>query len=170
MSMSAVDGSLLVLRLGLAGMLAAHGLNKVFGAGGIAGTTRWFEALGFRPAWLHARVAAVTELGAAALMALGLLTPLASAGYVGLMIVAALTDHRGKGFFVFKGGWEYVGLVALVAVCLAALGPGRWSIDATARWHLFGLGWAGGALVVGLLAAITLLLLGRERQTEPVSG
>jgi putative oxidoreductase len=166
MSVSAVDVSLLGLRCGLGGMLAAHGVNKVFGAGGLAGTTRWFEALGFRPAWLHARMAALTEIVAAVLMILGLLTPLACASFVGLMVVAAMTDHRGKGFFVFKGGWEYVGLVGLVAVCVAALGPDKWSIDATMHWHLSGLGWASLALVAGLLGAVVLLLVGRQAPTE----
>jgi hypothetical protein len=45
-------------------MLPDNGVNKVLGADGIEGTTRWFEGLGFRPAWLHARVAATTEFGA----------------------------------------------------------------------------------------------------------
>jgi putative oxidoreductase len=166
MNVSAVDASLLLLRWGLGGMLVAHGVNKVLGVGGIEGTTRWFEALGFRPAWLHARVAAMTEFGAGALMIVGLLTPVACAGYVGLMVVAAMTDHRDKGFFVFKGGWEYVGLVGLVALCVAATGPGKWSIDAAVDWHLFGFTWAGFALVVGLLSAVALLLVGRERSTE----
>jgi putative oxidoreductase len=143
-------------------MLAAHGVNKIFGEGGLDGTTRWFEAMGFRPAWLHARVAAITELGAAALMIVGLITPAACSAYAGLMLVAALSDHRGKGFFVFKGGWEYVGLVGLVAVCVAGLGPGKWSIDAVAHWHLFGVGWAALALVVGLLGALALLFVGSD--------
>jgi putative oxidoreductase len=30
-----------------------HGLNKVFGGGGISGTARWFEGLGLRP-WVFA--------------------------------------------------------------------------------------------------------------------
>jgi len=85
-------------------------------------------------------------------------------------VVAARTDHRAKGFFVFKGGWEYVGLVALVAVCVAALGPGEWSIDAAVHWHLFGLGWAGVALAAGLLSAVALLLVGRARSAEAVDG
>jgi putative oxidoreductase len=170
MSVSAMDVSLLGLRCGLGGMLAAHGVNKVFGAGGLAATTQWFEALDFRPAWLHARVAAVTEIGAAVLMILGLLTPLACTAIVGLMVVAAMTDHRGKGFFVFKGGWEYVGLVGLVAVCVAALGPGHWSIDGTMKWHLSGLGWASLALIVGSLGAVVLLLVGRRAPTEQANS
>src|SRR5690606_22388260 len=102
------DLGLLVLRLALGPMLVVHGWNKVKGAGGLAGTTGWFEALGLRPAALHARLAAVTEIAAGLLLTLGLLTGLASAAFVGLMAVAMLTDHRGKGYFVFKGGSEYV--------------------------------------------------------------
>jgi putative oxidoreductase len=149
-------------------MLIAHGVNKVFGDGGIAGTTRWFEALGFRPAWMHARIAAMMEIGAGSLMVIGLLTPLASTCFVALMAVAGLTDHRGKGFFVFKGGWEYVGLNALVSVSVAGLGPGKWSIDATAHWHLLGLGWAIAAVVLGLMSAGALLIVGREHSRDRV--
>jgi putative oxidoreductase len=165
MTTIAVDLSLLILRLALGAMLAAHGLNKIVGAGGIEGTQRWFEGLGFRPAWLHARLAAATEIGAATLMVLGLVTPLACAAYVGLMVVAARTDHRGKGFFVFKGGWEYVGLVGVVAVCVAAMGPGEWSVDGVIDWHLVGLRWAAFSLVVGLLSAGALLSVGRGHST-----
>jgi putative oxidoreductase len=125
--------------------------------GGITCTERWFDALGFRPAWVHARLAAATEPGAAAMMLPGLVTPPACAAYVGLMVVAAFIDHRGKGFFVFKGGWDYVGLVGLVAIAVAALGPGRWSVNAAIPWHPLGLAWAVFALVLGLLSATALL-------------
>src|SRR2546425_5272962 len=146
MSATTFDIVVLVLRLTLGGMLIAHGANKVIGQGGLAGTARWFASLGLAPAWLHARLAAATELGAGALMLVGFLTPAASAAFVGLMVVAALTDHRGKGFFVFKGGSEYVGLVGVWAVAIAALGPGRWSADSGLGWHLQGLMWAVSSL------------------------
>jgi putative oxidoreductase len=73
------------------------------------------------------------------------------------MLVAGLTDHRGKGFFVFKGGWEYVGLVGLMAISLVAVGPGAWSQDEVHRWHHAGVGWAGSAAVIGAAAALVLL-------------
>jgi putative oxidoreductase len=163
--MSTVDISLLLLRVGLGGMLAAHGMNKVFGPGGLAGTTQWFAGLGFRPAKLFARLAAATEIGAGSLVIIGLATPLACAAYVGLMVVAGLTDHRGKGFFEFKGGWEYVGMVGLVAVCLVALGPGGWSLDAGLHWRLSGLGWALLALLLGVSSAVVILVAGRRSTT-----
>jgi putative oxidoreductase len=82
-------------------------------------------------------------------MASGFLLPAAGAAYVGLMLVAAFTDHKGKGFFVFKGGWEYVALVVVFAACLVGLGPGRWSIDRALGLSLAGLGWAGAAVGLG---------------------
>ncbi|MFE2985770.1 DoxX family protein [Streptomyces sp. NPDC059262] len=123
------DTASLALRATLGPMLMAHGWNKLRGAGGIAGTTKWFDSLGLRPAGLHARVAAGTELAAGAGLLAGLANPLPAAAAVGLMTVAARTDHRGKGFFVFKGGWEYTAVVGGAAVALAALGHGRWSLD-----------------------------------------
>lgn len=123
------DFAALVIRLAIGPMLVAHGYNKVFGKGGLEGTTRWFGGLGLRPAWLHARLAPVTEIGTGTLITLGAMGPLPNTAVVGLMATAAATDHRGKGFFVFKGGWEYVAVVGVVASALAGMGNGRWSVD-----------------------------------------
>jgi putative oxidoreductase len=150
-----IDLGLLVIRLALGPMLVAHGANRAFGPGGLTGTEGWFAALGLRPVWLHARLAAATEITAGTLLMLGLLTP--AAAFVGLMLVATLTDHRGKGYFVFKGGWEFTVLVAMAAVGLAATGPGDWSLDHALGLDLAGAAWAEGVFVVGLLAAAGLL-------------
>jgi putative oxidoreductase len=154
---------LLVIRLALGGMLAVHGLNKVLGSGGLAGTARWFEGLGLRPGWLHARLAAGNEIGAGLLMACGLAFPLAGASFIGLMSVAAVTDHRGKGFFVFKGGWEYVALVGVISAALVSAGPGEYSLDTALGWHASGPDWAGLAIVAGLAAAGGLYLAATRR-------
>jgi putative oxidoreductase len=154
--------ALALIRLALGLMLITHGTNKIFGAGGISGTARWFEALGLRPGRLHAWAAAATEVGAGVLMTLGLLLPAACAGFVGLMTVAALTDHRDKGFFVFKGGWEYVALVAAVAVALAVSGPGRWSLDHAIGTEFHGVAWGLSALVVGLVAGLGTVAIFRR--------
>lgn len=154
-SSTELDVASLVIRLALGPMLVLHGLNKV--RGGLSGTERWFASLGLKPAWLHARVAAFSEIGAGAIVTLGLLTGLGATAFVGLMTVAALTDHRGKGYFIFKGGAEYVILVGMVAVALAVVGPGRWSLDHAIGLDLAGLGWGLLALVGGLLGAAGLL-------------
>ncbi|WP_372349755.1 DoxX family protein [Streptomyces sp. KL116D] len=154
--MDGKDVAALLLRGTLGPMLFAHGRNKV--AGGLDGTTGWFEALGLRPARTHAVMAAATEIGAGAAITAGVAGPLPAAAAVGLMVVAARTDHRGKGFFVFKGGWEYTGVVAGASVALAALGNGRVSLD-----RLLGRSTRGGtrsavaAAGLGCAAAAALL-------------
>ncbi|MBG0857155.1 DoxX family protein [Streptomyces spinoverrucosus] len=155
--MKAHDLAALTLRATLGPMLFAHGWNKVNGPGGIEGTTGWFEALGLKPAAVHARMAAGTEMAAGLGLTLGAAGPLPAAATVGLMTVAARTDHRGKGFFVFKGGWEYVGVVGGAAVALAALGNGRYSIDGLLGRQRAGAGPALLAAAVGTASAAGLL-------------
>jgi putative oxidoreductase len=142
--------------------MLAHGINHVFGGGRIAGTARWFESLGMRPGPLHAWLASVTEIVAGGLLVLGLLTPLAAAGVVGVMAVAWITNHRGNGFFIFRPGegWEYVMTLTVAGLAIGALGPGSWSLD-----DAFGLedlaGTGGLALTAGLgLGGAAGLLLG----------
>jgi putative oxidoreductase len=151
------DAAALLLRLALGPMLAYHGSNKVAGEGGIDGTTRWFDALGLQPAGVHARLAAATEIGAGAGITLGAFSPAPAAAAIGLMAVAARTDHRGKGFFVFKGGWEYTAVVAGAAAALAALGPGRWSLDGLLGRSRSGGRWAALATAAGAAGAAALL-------------
>jgi putative oxidoreductase len=158
MSVREKDFAALVLRGTIGPMLIAHGSNKVFGAGGLEGTTRWFKSLGLQPPHVHARMAAATEIGAGALMTLGIANPLPSAAVVGLMATAAATDHKGKGFFVFKGGWEYTAIVGAAATALAGLGYGRWSAERLLRRKArSGPAIALGAAALGLASAAGLL-------------
>jgi putative oxidoreductase len=123
--------ALLVLRTACGAVMLAHGINHIFGGGRIAGTGRWFESLGMRPGWLHAWLASLTEVGAGALLVLGLLTPFAAAGVLGVMLVAWIVNHRGNGFFIFRPGegWEYVMTLTAVGLAIGTLGPGEWSLD-----------------------------------------
>lgn len=151
------DAAALLLRGTLGPMLLAHGWNKVRGPGGVAGTTGWFRSLGLEPAGVHARLAAGTELAAGAALTFGAANPLPAAATVGLMAVAARTDHRGKGFFVFKGGWEYTAVVGAAAVALAALGHGRYSVDGLLRRRSAGAPAALAAAGLGAAGAAALL-------------
>jgi putative oxidoreductase len=146
-------------------MLVVHGLNKVRGPDGLNGTAGYFSSLGLEPAKVHAGLAAGTELGAGALLTLGAYSPLPQAAAIGLMATAAGTDHRGKGFFIFKGGWEYVGVVGAAAVTSAVLGSGRVSFDAVAGRNRNGLRWAIAAIVLGLAGAAGIL--SRVHKPEP---
>jgi putative oxidoreductase len=148
---SAVDLSLLVLRGGLGIVFIAHGYNHIFGGGKIGGTARWFDSLGMRPGLLHAWLASLTELGVGALLLLGLATPLACAGVIGVMVVALVTNHLRNGFFIFRPGegYEYVMTLTIVATALAGIGAGGWSIDHALGWF-DPAGWWG--LVIALVA------------------
>jgi putative oxidoreductase len=167
-SRSTADFASLLLRLTIGPMLFTHGYNKVFGKGGLAGTTGWFDALGLQPAYVHARVAAATEMGSGALLAVGAASPLPAAAAIGLMATAAQTDHKGKGFFVFKGGWEYSGVVGAVAAVMALLGPGRVSYDALKGRSRAGILW--GLLAAGLGVGSAAALLATSYKPDQKSG
>ena len=158
--MEPLDLALLVLRLAVGVVFVAHGWNHVFGGGKIAGTARWFEGLGMRPGLLHAWTASLTELGAGALLLLGLFTPLAGAAVVGVMVVAWVTNHRSNGFFVFRPGegYEYVMTLTATGLFFCLAGAGRLSLDAAL--DIDDVGWAStlGSAALGLGAAAGLLL------------
>jgi putative oxidoreductase len=159
---TAVDTSLLVLRVGVGVVFLAHGYNHIFGGGKIAGTARWFTSLGMKPGILHAWTASLTELGAGALLVLGLATPIGCAGVIGVMVVAWVTNHLRNGFFIFRPGegYEYVMTLTLAAIGLAGAGPGEWSLDHALGWF-DPPGWLGLgiALVAGIGGAAGLLAM-----------
>lgn len=163
----AIDIALLLVRLVVGGTMILHGVNHWVGGGRIEGTARWFGGLGLRQPTLQAWLSVVTEIGAGVLLVVGLLTPFAGAAVISVMLVAGLLAHRRNGFFVFKDGYEYVLVLAVVSLALGMLGPGRVSIDAAAGIELSG--WTGGgiALGVGVLATAGLLaLFWRPREVE----
>ena len=144
---------LLIIRVVVGVTLATHGLNKIFGGGKIAGTAGWFGSMGMKMPKANAWIAALTEIGSGALLALGFLTPLAAAGMVAIMVVAVISTDREKGWFIFNpgGGIEYVVVLAAVGIGLACTGAGEWSIDHAADIH-----WAGvpKGLIIVLVAGI----------------
>jgi putative oxidoreductase len=89
------------------------------------------------------------EIAAGAALVVGLLTPLAAAFVVGTMVVAGVTAHRRNGFFVFKDGYEYVLMIAVVCAALALVGPGSVSVDKLAGWDDALAGPVGIAIAVG---------------------
>lgn len=158
-----IDFALFLVRVVVGVTIALHGVNKV--RGGLQGTGRWFAGIGFRWGYPNAVLAAVTEIGAGALFAAGLLTPLAAAGIVGLMVVALLTAHWQVGFFVFRPnqGIEYVLVLGVIAVAVGAIGPGEWSLDKAVglvesgyQTTWWGLVLAAGVGVVGALVQLAV--------------
>ena len=158
---------LLLLRVVLGTIMAAHGAQKLFGwfgGFGIAGTGGWLESMGFRPGRLHASVTGVAEFGGGLALALGLLTPLGAAAVAGVMLVAITVVHFDKGFFNTPGGYEFNLLIVGSAIALAITGPGRYSLDNALGWSFSGIGWG---LVAIALAAISAGGVLASRTTAP---
>src|SRR2546428_8762199 len=130
---------LLILRVVVGLILAGHGAQKLFGWWGGPGMEGWAQMvakLRIRPAEPWAWVAALAEFGGGILLALGFLSPLGNLAIAGSMLVAIVTVHLPRGFWVTKGGYEFnLALLAAVAA-LAFTGPRAYSLDSALSIHL----------------------------------
>ena len=128
-----MDAGLLVARLVLGSLMAAHGAQKLlgwFGGYGVSATGAFFEKLGFRPGRFFAATAALAEVAGGLLMAFGLLGPVGPALVLSVMVVAAVGVHWQHGLFAMSNGIEVPLLYATGAATLGLTGPGRLSLDA----------------------------------------
>ena len=168
-----MDLGILIARLVLGLLMAAHGAQKLlgwFGGHGIAGTAGFFESLGFRPGKLFAVLASSTELASGLLVALGLLGPLGPAAMLAVMVVAAGSVHWKNGVFAVSNGIEVPLLYATGAAALALTGPGAYSLDRllglTAVWTPTV---ASAALALGLVGGAVNLALRRPAASAPAA-
>ena len=164
-----MDLGLLIARIVFGLLMAGHGAQKLlgwFGGYGLAGTSGFFEALGFKPGRLFVTAASVGEVVSGVLIALGLFGPVGPAILLAIMIVAAVSVHWQHGLWATANGIEVPLLYATGAVVFALTGPGRFSLDA-----LLGLGslwtpaFVAGALVAGVAGGILNLSLRRTPVT-----
>ena len=156
---------LLILRVVVGGLFFGHGTQKLFGwfgGGGIAGTGKMFGFLGYPRPTSMALLAGSTEAGAGAMFALGLATPLAAAGLIGIMINAIVAVHGKNGLWITKGGFEYNLVLIAAAVSVAWIGPGRISFDHLIGWYparpvagafALGLGTVGAFAILSMRSA-----------------
>ncbi len=159
---SGADVGLLVLRLVLGGTFVAHGCQKLFGLFGGPGIDGFAGALtgyGYRATEVLAWVTGVTELVGGALVILGLFTPLAAAGLLGVM-VNTIALKWGNGFFAAPGGGFELDLaLAGMSAALIFGGSGRVALD-MGRYsfrHPVATGWI--CLLIGIGAGLLFFLL-----------
>jgi putative oxidoreductase len=160
-----VEYGLLLLRLVVGLLFAAHGAQKLFGAfggGGPQGTGAFFASLGYRWPATMALVAGLAEFGGGLMLAAGFLTPLAAFLLTTVMLNAIATVVWPKGFL---GGYEFETTLATVAVALAATGPGELSLDDAIGWadELSGILWASLVLSSAIVISVITTTLGRGR-------
>jgi len=160
-----VSIGLLLARVVVGLLMAAHGTQKLFGwfgGYGLAKTGDFFANLGFRPGRAFAAAASLTEIASGLLVALGLLGPIGPALMISVMIVAAVSVHWGQGLLATTNGIELPLLYAAAAGGLALTGFGPYSLDAwlgiAAAWTptttviVLGLGIAGAFANLALRA------------------
>lgn len=156
------DLGLLVLRLGLGGVLIAHGVQKAFGlwgGPGLAGFKNSLTDMGFQHADILTYVSAGTQLAAGVLLVLGLFTPLAGAGALaylstGLLAHVAAAHHDGRPSFFLPNGIEYQTMLLVVAAAIVLAGPGRLGFDAGRGWARRPFLGSLAAFVVGIGAGV----------------
>ncbi|MEU7071366.1 DoxX family membrane protein [Streptomyces narbonensis] len=160
------DVGLLVLRVGTGAVLAAHGAQKLFGwfgGGGIEGTAKGMEAMGFSPGRESAIAAGLGEAGGGVLLALGLATPAAGAAAAGAM-TGAVAVHAPAGFFAQAGGYEYPAFLGFTAAAIGIAGAGRYSLD-HATCHVLDRPWVVATAFVGTALAAAAVV-GRRAQDQ----
>lgn len=160
-----MEAGLLILRVAVGALFVAHGTQKLFGwfgGYGLDGTSGFMGSLRYRKPRLAALSAGVFESGAGLFLALGLLTPLAAAAIVGVMINATVSAKWSSGLF---GGYELDLLYAVSALSLAFTGAGAYSVDAVLEFDLGGTVWGLVALALG--AAIGAAVLASRAPAAP---
>ncbi|HEX3960880.1 MAG TPA: DoxX family protein [Trebonia sp.] len=166
------DIALLASRGVLGGYLAAHGAQKLFGTfggHGIEPTAAAFEGLGLRPGRVTATTAGLAELGGGVLTAAGLASPVGPVAIAGTMVVASVT-HRAGGPFAADRGYELPATNLAAAVALAAVGPGRYSLDDLTGLRLHRI--ITGTVVAGAVAgaAVNVAMLLRAARAQAASA
>jgi putative oxidoreductase len=129
------DLGLLVLRIMVGGTFLAHGLRHMFGLFNGPGLDKFVAFVGTDGFKYHtplAWLAGGAEVGAGALLVLGLVTPMAAGALLALISEIVVLKWK-IGFFA--PGYEYEILLAGAAFALLFTGPGRVSLDRLTPWY-----------------------------------
>lgn len=125
---ASVSLGLLVLRIVVGAIFAAHGAQKIFEFT-LPGTIGSFEGMGVPLPEIAAPVVAFLELIGGILLIVGFLTRPVAILLAIDMLVALVLVHLPAGLWVGDGGYEFVAVLGAVALALVFTGAGRFSLD-----------------------------------------
>jgi putative oxidoreductase len=139
-----VDVALVAVRTALAWIFIYYGAGKLFGwfhapLVGIHQTSLYFaNSAHLHPGGLFAVLGGVIEFGGGLAVALGLVSRLAGLALFGDMVMAMITVTWVNGINSEKiaAGYELNVVLAVLALVVALLGPGRYSVDALVERYL----------------------------------
>jgi putative oxidoreductase len=172
LDLSTIGIGLLLARVVIGLLMAAHGAQKLFGwfgGYGLNKTGEFFVQLGFQQGRAFAAAASLGEITSGLLVAFGFLGPIGPAVMISIMIVAMMTVHRGNGLFAMTNGIEVPLLYTAAAFGVALTGYGRYSVDALAGTADL---WSATATWIVLAAGIAtgVAHLALRRRTPPIAG
>ena len=122
----------LVLRVPVGIILAAHGVQKLFGwfgGYGLEGTGQWMASIGLEPGYLMALMAGSAEFFGGLALILGLLTRPGAVVGAFTMLVAIFSVHFEHGLFMSNNGYEFALALFAATAALAIQGAGSFAID-----------------------------------------
>ncbi|MHB8506613.1 MAG: DoxX family protein, partial [Acidimicrobiales bacterium] len=163
------------LRIGLGGLMAGHGLQKLagkFGGAGLDAAAQGFERMGFEPGKPYATAAGIAETVGGSLLAAGIWTPLGAAMITGAMTTAIAKVHAKNGVWASDGGFEYNATIIAAAFAITEAGPGFPALDGLITKRRKGFGWAALELALGVGAAAATIALserGKDPTAEPTA-
>lgn len=123
---------MLILRVPVGLILAAHGAQKLFGwfgGYGLEATGQWMASIGLGPGLLMAFLAGAAEFFGGLALVLGLLTRPAALANAVAMAVATFVVHLENGLFMSNNGYEYALILLAASLTLMIAGGGKLSID-----------------------------------------
>ena len=123
---------MLILRVPVGLILAAHGAQKLFGwfgGYGLEATGQWMASIGLVPGLLMAFLAGAAEFFGGLALVLGLLTRPAAFANAIAMAVATFVVHLENGLFMSNNGYEYALILLAASLTLMIAGGGKLSID-----------------------------------------
>ena len=168
----AQDLAILLLRLVLGLLFIGHGTQKLFGwfgGGGLEATQKNFSYMNVYPVRLWTVIASLSEALGGLGLVVGLLTPLAAAAIIGVMLMATIKVHWKNGIWNTNKGYELNLMNIAVAAAIGLIGPGRYSLDA-----LLGLTYPPLtfliALVIVILGVIAGIYSGQVFSQRPEQG